>query len=332
MNGGNVRVFWSGVSNRTHLIYGAAWLRRELAATSGQVSLVLMPPRSFLSSSPPTLEQAAGYLPASPRLRVTTIDTAGDEIGPGETAHLLGVGGVGPRPWLRLHRANPGRRLRVAMTDEGLSTYGTWLTRRAAYVREATPGPVATARAAVGAAATAALASSRFLLHRHRHGRWQLNAHIAAEFRRHQARQLPTTTAVLLSQPWPELGVVDEARYLGHIDRLATSAAQAGWQLRVHPHPAEPSRRYAELALAGDDLAEANAECVNAGLVIGTSSTAMLNLASIHSIPAMRLELPELRSLDQRLGRRQRSLLDHYLGPAMPPATWSQVLRGKVGS
>ena len=63
---------------------------------------------------------------------------------------------------------------------------------------------------------------------------------------------------------------------------------------------------------------ELDPQVAGAAVVLGTSSTALLNVASLYGTPALRVAVPELAHLDDQLSHRQRSLLDAYLPRAVP--------------
>jgi hypothetical protein len=122
--------------------------------------------------------------------------------------------------------------------------------------------------------------------------------------------------AVYLTQPWVELGLVTEHAFGEHLRQVAQACADAGLELAVRPHPAERGGRYAVWHELGRDRpAELDPAVLAAAVVIGTDSTALLNLAAVLGRPALRVSLPQLRHLENGLGIRQRALLDTFLPP-----------------
>lgn len=313
-------VFWCGVASRAHVIYGAAWLRQ----LRGEVTVSLFPPRRFLGAEALTVDDVQAMAPD----HVTVIPVEHPlRLAAGSRPWLLSVGAVGLKPWASVRRAIGAKRLPVVVTDEGLGSYGTATTRRRSWAREGVREPWRTVRTAAVFGGTAALATSRWRLYLQTPTGWNLNAPVADEFRRHGQRHSADGGVVFLSQPWPELGVMTEGRYMAHVDDVARAAADAGLSFAVRPHPAEPSGRYGRWpVLDGAGLAELDPAILNATAVAGATSTAMLNLAAIHGVPALRVSTPALDVLDRQLSSRQDSLLNHHLGPASPEREWASTL------
>lgn len=74
--------------------------------------------------------------------------------------------------------------------------------------------------------------------------------------------------------------------------------------------------------------AELDPDVAGATVVIGATSSALLNIKALFGTPAIRVVTPELSHLDAQLSARQRSLLDAFLPPARPVAALSAVLTG----
>ena len=84
----------------------------------------------------------------------------------------------------------------------------------------------------------------------------------------------------------------------------------------LRPHPSESPARYRGFALtAGTGPAELDREVTEASVVVGSNSTALLNLAAVHGTRAVRVTAPELAPLEAALTDRQRTLLDTFLPP-----------------
>ncbi len=324
-------VFFSGVTNQTHLVYGAAWIRELLEQTSGQVRVTLLPTKQFLAQDAISLTTAAQFLPASDRLDITSAATARHRLGADEVGYLLSVGSVGLRAWSQLRRANPLARLRVIITDEGLGSYGNAAARRQAWLREGRSNRFATMRSMVGAA-TKLLGPRNYFLHRETRSGWQLRDSIVEEFQRQQRRSSVSNQAVFLSQPWPELGVVSESNYLAHMTELAEACSDAGLDFLVHPHPAEPTERYSAWPTSPEPkMAEFDPSCVSAALVLGGPSTALLNLAAIHQVPALHCVVADQQSTSELLVAKQRRLLAHYLGEPVNQFEARAAIHGRMG-
>lgn len=310
-------VWWAGVASRAHLTYGTAWIRRQVQLTGEPLSLRMMGSRTFFGGQEITPDDVAAELEGLP------VDVEGwDGRKPPKDARLwmLSTGAVGIKPYLRL-RAKTLRLMHVIVLDEGIGTYGNLATRKQAMRRQGVKEPWLSVRAAAVASATEMLTSARWPLHVKEDGVWALNRHIADEFRRRApSPDRSADRAVFLSQPWPELGVMSEDRYAEHVAEVARAAESAGLEFAVLPHPGEPSARHTRWRVTSDDtLAEFNPVALGARVLLGASSTAMLNLASIHGIPALRVGTPELTQLDHQLAPDQASLLGQYAAPNLTP-------------
>lgn len=303
----------TGASSATHLLYVASWLRHLLGRTTGEVAVFHPPARQV------DLARHRDLLPEHPRLRVGS-DPAGWVCPTGHELTYVAVGAPGLKPWARLRRANPRVRLRVVVTDEGLGTYGGWRTRRAAWAREGVTEPWRTVRTTAVVGGARLLTTTRWALYEQHQGRWQVHEEVAAELRRHvPARSSGSDEVVLLTQPWVELGLVDEAAQRAQVQALAAQVEGAGGRLVVRPHPAEQPARYAgHPVLAGPRPVELDPRVVGARAVVGATSTALLNLAAVHGVPAVRVPVPGRPELDTDLSPRQASLLETFVGSPVP--------------
>lgn len=311
-----VRVCWSGVRNQTHVVYAASWLRTLLARTTGPITLVDMGIGGFLGKNMVTLADVHELLPHHSRL--TFVASGGASAlsqQDGESRYYLATGAVGIKPWLRLKSTRFWAPLTVVTTDEGIGTYGDWRTRRDAYARQGGKGPWPTVRALGVTWASSLLTDRKWRLFEKRDGTWTVNQAIADEFRRYHPDAAPdTSTAVFMSQPWVELGVLSADRYLQHLRLIAAEVESVGLRFVVRPHPAEDVTRYADWeVLGGSRPAELDPRITTAGAVLGTTSTALLNLAAIFGRRAIRIAIPELDQLTERLSPDQAGLLDTFL-------------------
>lgn len=317
----NHRVYLAGVASRAHLVYAASWLRR----LDGDVDVEVLTMRTFLDSPELGLGDVRAMLPEG--IDVTAFD--GSRPARGERLTLLCVGAVGIKPWLRLHRAVGGRRLHVVTTDEGFGTYGDWFSRRGAWRREGVREPWLSLRTSAVLGASAVLTSSRWRLYRRTRSGWQVNAAIADEFRRYVTRTSNDGGAVFLTQPWPELGVLDERAYVDHVTEVATACRKADLDFTVHPHPAEDPTRYRDFHVhTGHGLAELDQAVVNATVLLGATSTAMLNVASIHGVPVVRTAFDGVDALEATHSARQQDLLVRQTGAFVTSEDWPDKLAG----
>lgn len=357
-----VRVFVSGVSSRTHLVHVGSYVQHLLGRTRGPVTLVDLGLRRFLGRSNVAPADLARLLPSDPRLTVLEGGSGRWAAQRHERLVYVAVGAPGLKPYARLRSRHPLRALHVTVVDEGLGSYGSWLTRRDAWRREGGREPWPTVRALAQAAGRRALTDERWALYAYREGRWTLDERVAAPFRaagpgrgvaRPSMRAVPAPggdpggdpggEAVWLSQPWVDLGVISADAYAAHLRRVCAAVAALGLRLVVRPHPGEgavytdcPGTARGDV---GRDLgpAELDPEVAGAALVLGTTSTALLNVAALHGTPAARVALPELAGLDARLSRAQAGLLDTHLPAAVPLAQLGSRLSdlhaaGPVGS
>ena len=318
----------TGVRSRSHLLYASSYLRHLLESQDCLVRLTIRPTGDAFGDGPTGEAAVRALLVDDPRLLVQLSDLEHSSADLPRTAQLLCVGAPSVRAWTSFVRAHQGRRPRVVVIDEGLGSFGTWSTRRRAYLRQGGREPRSTVRA------LAVAASARWLTSRDGHG-WHVDERVAREFRvRLTGETPPADTAVYLTQPWAALGLLSQSAYAVHLAEVSAAVSSAGLHLLLRPHPWERPEAYAGFDLVhGRTPAELDRRVVGARLVLGGNSTALLNLAAVHRTPAVRVLVPELAPLDAVLGSRQRSLLDAFLPPAVPVTQLSRVLRvGGPGS
>ena len=324
------RIFWSGARNLTHVVYAASWLRAQLANDSPAITLVAMdhgncPSRNGLNAS-----DIISLLPTHPSLHLVSVDEVGLRADRSEILTYLAVGAPGIKPWLRLKREHKTRRIDVVATDEGIGSYGTWQTRQAAYLRQGGRRGWSSIRAVAVDSASSVLTTERWPLYLRTESGWGLNTAVADEFRR-ATRQQHNRRAIFLPQPWVEMGVLDGSCYHRHVQQIARASSEAGFQFAVRPHPAENSARYEEWdVLAGSTPAELDPRVTSASVVIGATSTALVNLASIFAIPALRLVAPGMEHLEQGLSVGQASLLDAFVPELVDEITLRDALSAKL--
>ena len=319
---------WAGIASRTHLIYGASWIRELLRLEPGDVRVELMGSRLFFGEEAITPQAVLDEMPEG----VDVVSWRAERAPADAKLWMLSVGAVGIKPWLALRKLHPLRRFPVVVTDEGIGTYGNWSSRHQAYRRQQGKEPWITIRTTAVEGATRLLGTRRWALHIKTADGWALNKPVADEFRRQAPSPNRQKRVVFLSQPWPELGVMRDERYRGHIAEVAQAAREEGFDFKVLPHPGEDISRHAPSDLvATAAMAELNPDVLGASVVVGASSTALLNVAAIHGVPAWRVGTPELDQLDRQLAPRQASLLAYYASPAMTPPEFGRRLSQSFG-
>lgn len=336
---GDVVVTLTGVRSVTHLVHATSYLsslRRALAAAGDPAAIVVdyLGSGRFLGTDPVSDEAADRWLSIDGTLAVRRPSGPLRYAAQGAGRHVyLSVGVPGIKPWLGMVRTRPGRPPHVVVVDEGLGSYGTWRSRRAAYRRQGGREPRPTVRAAAVSLASRILTAERWALYtRPSGGAWQVDEAVASPFRavRRPGAAARTDVAVYLTQPWVELGLVDVARYVEHLHGVADGARRAGLRLAVRPHPAEAGDRYLGLKgielLAADGPAELDPQVLRAAAALGADSTALLNVSALHGLPGVRVGLPELAVLEASLAPDQRSLLDAYLPAPVPEAGVARAL------
>ncbi|NUR81558.1 MAG: hypothetical protein HOQ21_14075 [Dermatophilaceae bacterium] len=315
------RVVLTGVRSVTHLVYAASWLRHHVAQVQGVVQVVVLDVGSGFGHARVGESQVRAYLPEHPRLAVETVVREEHWRAPGEVElTLLSIGLPGTRAWTRLVLAGRGRRPKVVVVDEGIGSFGNLRSRRDAYRRQGGGAVRTLVRAGVVSAGGALLTDVHWSLYEPGSAGWVVREDVAAEFRRRLSGTSPSTTrAVYLTQPWPDIGVMSQESYLDHLVAVRAQCAAAGIDLVLRPHPSEDLERYAGFEVVpGGAPAELAREVVGSRVVIGSNSTALLNLAAVHGTPALRVTAPELKPLEDALTSRQRTLLDTFLPPAVP--------------
>lgn len=317
----HLHVVVTGVRSLTHLVHIASYLRDALRRKEiEQVTVAYVGGGAFLGHATVTDKDVRRLLPMDDRLSLTFPAGAERWTCPADRdLTYVSVGVPGLKPWAMLRKANPRRRIRVVVTDEGIGTYGDWRTRRDAWTRQGVPEPWRSIRTAAVTGGAKALTTERWPLYREEVGQWQVVDEVAQEFQRHTARaeRLPgSRRVVLVTQPWVDLQVITEDAYLAHVESIATAVDRAGGTLAVRPHPAEPVDRYRGFGvLTGRGPAELDPEVVTSAAVVGGASTAVLNLAAVFGLQAARIAVPGLEHLEAELSRDQRRLLDTFVAP-----------------
>ncbi|WP_156969776.1 hypothetical protein [Knoellia subterranea] len=324
-----LHVTLAGVRSATHLVHAGSFLRHLLSETSDDVVVDYLGSGQFLGRDNVRPEHVEAFLPVGPRLQLRsgTTEIGASQAGGVRQHLLLSVGAPGIKPWLRLV-SRIRRRPRVVVLDEGIGTYGDWRTRRDAWRRQGGREPWPTVRSWAVSGAADLLTDQRWALYEREQerdrGTWRVVPEVAAGFT--EALSSDSTVAsgqaVYLTQPWVELGLVSEADFGQHLAEVARACSVVGLELAIRPHPAEEGGRYAAWReLPREVPAELDPAVVGAPLVLGTDSTALLNLAAVHGRPAVRVTLRSLEHLERALSRDQRELLDTFLpAPVRPDA------------
>lgn len=311
-------VILTGVSSVTHLLYAASWLRAQLDI-GVEVDLTIREPGTFFGQARVTAADIATYLPRDERLRLAQGEHAA-YARDSSSLTLLCVGAPGLRTFAELTR-RLRRRPRVVVVDEGIGSYGDVHTRLAAYRRVGGRGPWPVVRAASVAGGHRLLTSQRWTTYRRKNAssQWEVNASVAAEFARHlDGEAAPPDTAVYLTQPWPALGVMSATDYVTHLGEVRRACEAAGLNLVVHPHPADDASLYDDFEVRLQTRpVEVDGSVTTAAVVIASNSTALLNLAALKGVPAVRVTMPQTEGLEGALSADQRDLLDHFLQPAV---------------
>lgn len=315
----------TGVSSVTHLLYAASWLRAQVD-TGVDIDVTVREPGMILGRARVTPHDVSTYLPHDERLRVMQGgDPAYADVS-SDLQTLLCVGAPGLRTFVQFSRRQL-RLPRVVVVDEGIGSYGDVRTRLAAYRRAGGRGAWPVVRAAAVANGHRLLTSQNWTTYRRRGDSprdWEVNPAVAAEFARHRSGEsAPPRTAVYLTQPWPDLGVMSGRDYLRHLWEVRLACLSVGLSLVVHPHPADDATRYADHEVRNQPRpAELDPFVVSAAVVIGSNSTALLNLAALEKVPAVRVTMPQTAALEDALSHDQRDLLNCFL----PPVVGTQAL------
>lgn len=326
-----VHVLVTGVKSRSHLLYVASYVRTRLAQRAGLRMLVsVLPSSGFLAADTVGLDDVRELLPADARMTVTD-DFPGWRFQDGAEAVYVSVGAPGMRALSKIRRADPRRRVHVVVTDEGIGTYGSFATRRDAMRRQGASAFAASLKAGLVVTSARLFTSERWPAYVPSAGAWSVSEPVAREFGRHlpsDVRPGSSDLAVVLTQPFVDLGLVDEGVYLAYVETLCAAAREAGLRPVVRAHPAERRDRYDRFeVLPGCGTAELDPDVVGASVVMGGPSTALVNLAAMEGGRVLWVSEPSLTALDTDVSKQQREIFDTFLGPRIPLAAISEYLR-----
>lgn len=326
-------VYLSGVASRTHLLYAASYLEHRLADPSAHITVLDLGLRTFLGRRNVAQSDLSRLLPHDDRLVLAPKERPPRQADAREELVYLAIGAPGLKPMLHLRLAHPGRRLHVVVVDEGLGSYGNWRSRRTAWIREGRSAAWSTVRALVIAGVARVATDERWSVYRRDGTTWSVDDRVAAAFR--AVRSLPSPLAgpryaVLLAQPWAELGLISETEADWYVRDVAAQCQQADLLLKVKPHPAQrtPSSAAAGSQRIWNDVpAELDPVVLGAEVVIGPASTALLNLAALNRSRAIRVTFPATQIAEARLSHDQQQLLGTFLAAPIPIAGIARVLR-----
>lgn len=319
----HVHAVVTGAKSRSHVLYIASYLRRVLQDVSdaGRLRVSFVPAAAFLTAPAVGVEDARALLPDDPRLSLEE-GMAGWRFAEGARALYVSVGTPGLKALVALRRANGVRPIHVVVTDEGIGTYGSWTTRRDAIRRQGAAPVTATLKACLIAATGKALTSERWPAYRRTSHGWEVTKAVRAEFRAHTegASRSVRRSAVILTQPFVDLGLIDEKRYVDYVRGLVASCADAGLEPLVRAHPAENVRRYDEFeVMRSRGTAELDPLVVGADAVLGGPSTALINLSAMFGANVVWVSEPSLTFLDTDVSEAQRQIFAAFLGRPVRP-------------
>lgn len=305
------------------MLYIASYLRHVLAGmpADGRLDVSFLASPSFLAAKAVSVADARELFPSDPRLHVTD-SMPGWRFAQGAEARYVSVGAPGLKALVNLRRANGARSIHVVVTDEGIGTYGSVITRRDAMRRQGVHPVVAAAKASVIATAARLLTSERWPAYRRVGGTWRVVPEVAQEFVHHTEGAPPSAgrTAVILTQPFVDLDLVSEADYVAYVRGLAETCAAANLDVVVRPHPSEDVRRYAEFdVMPGRGTAELDPLVIGAHVVLGGPSTALINLAAMFDANVVWVSEPSLTYLDTDVSRAQTEIFNAFLGEPVSP-------------
>lgn len=300
-----LRVTVSGIRNRTHVVYVVSWLRQVLQSHDGAATLVEINGTGRIAAEAERDDNLLADLAVSVVERHPT--TTG-------VHYFVSIGAPATRAWVRFRCSPSAWPLRTVAVDEGIGSYGDLSTRRAALRREGSTEPWATVRAGVGLASRRALPYTSWRLYERSGDQWSVNDAVAAEFRRASAPQVPSDRVVFITQPWVDHRLITEAAYLAHLAAVAEQVEGAGLQFALRPHQAEAPGRYAQFEVYDSALpAELDPWVLGARMVLGESSTALLNLAAVHGLRAARVIGPLAGLASLELSRAQTALFQRFV-------------------
>ena len=316
-----LRVTVSGVRNRTHIVYVSSWLRQAVATAGGSATLVEINCAGRVEAE---IDRPDNVLSG---IDVTLVDRHASGVGPHA---FVSIGSPAMRAWLRFRCSPSAWPLRTVVVDEGIGSYGDIATKRAAMRREGSKEPWTTVRAWAGVAARRVLPDESWRLYEQDETSWALNEAVAAEFRR-ATSQRASRGVVFLTQPWVDHGLIAEDAYIGHLAGVEAAVRRTGVDFAIRPHPTEPPGRYAAFDVLSSALpAELDPDVLGARLVLGETSTALLNLAAVHGLPAARVVGPLAEVGSIALSESQAALFTRFVPVSVTTDLVGAVVEGSA--
>lgn len=319
----HVHAVVTGAKSRSHVLYIASYLRSVLAELpdDGRLRLSFVPAGAFLAAPAVGVDDARELLPDDPRLTLEE-GMPGWRFADGTRALYVSVGTPGLKALVALRRANGLRPIHVVVTDEGIGTYGSWTTRRDALRRQGASPLKAALKAGLVTAAGRTMTSERWAAYRRTPDGWEVTPAVRDEFCAHTEHALRPLrrSAVIFTQPFVDLGLVEEKSYVDYVRGLVASCADVGLEPLVRPHPAEDVRRYDEFeVMRSRGTAELDPLVVRADAVLGGPSTALVNLGAMFDANVVWVSEPSLTYLDTDVSEAQRQIFETFLGDPVRP-------------
>lgn len=292
-----------GARSQTHLLYAASYAHAMMARYSKVLLLDVDARIGPDVRTSPWLRRLGA--------RIEFVDRLPPSLGRIDRAY---VGSPAIRRVFDLDRPRPPAR--SIILDEGLGSYGSIRTRFGALRREGSATSSALGRAIVRSVAIASTPRWHWRTYELSGQGWAINEAIARAFRAAAEPAQPLDRIVLFTQPWVELGLANETQLHAGVSRIADAVEAAGLEFIVCSHPGERAQRYEDFTtLRGAGPCELEAAVIGARLVVGDTSTALLNLASIFGVSSIRVS--GLASVVP-LSAAQKALLDVFVGAPVP--------------
>lgn len=317
-----LRITVSGTRNRTHAIYVASWIRHILQDEQTEATVV---ERNCGGRLREEFEREDGLLRSISG--ATWVAAHPTQRG---AHYFVSIGSPGIKTWFRFRVSPSAWPLHTVVVDEGIGSYGSVATRRSAMRREGSREPWATVRAWATALSRRVLPDESWRLYYRSDDGWKLDDRVAAEFRMASAAPARGKVVFFLTQPWVENHLVDSDAYVEHLRRVRDAAESAGFQFAVRAHPTEDTRRYDEFGPAQSlGPVELDAQVLAAHCVLGETSTALLNLAAIHGVPAARVIGPLADIAEIALSPDQEALFQRFVPVSVTVEQLPSVIGGQ---
>lgn len=138
-----------------------------------------------------------------------------------------------------------------------------------------------------------------------------------------EKRPEPNDIALIVTQPWSELGIIDRDTEMSVLEE-AIESLQAEYNPVIRPHPREDPTKYDTLCHgsgatveASDAPLEKELAQISPVLAVGFTSTALLTARVFYDIPAYSLvgQIPDSESDVKRFGEHFLNLAGNYVDP-----------------